>query len=89
MTSGTPTDRRHLSRTTDSKNVDWRTKLQRRLRAERIARCNGDRWEFVDVLRECVDKAAPRCATSVLAELLDFPEPVPNLLLTSSYLRHR
>jgi hypothetical protein len=87
MTSGTPTADICPAPPT-LKNVDWSTKLQRRRGTERIARCNGDRREFVDVLRECVDNAAPRCATYVPAELLDFPEPVPNLLLTSSYLRH-
>jgi hypothetical protein len=41
--------------------VDWREKLQRRVRAEQIARHDGDRREFVDVLLECIREAAP-CA---------------------------
>ena len=50
-----------LSSTTDSKeNVDWRAKLQRRLRAERIALRDGDRRELVDVLLECIDEATPQ-----------------------------
>jgi hypothetical protein len=41
--------------------VDWRAKLQRRVRAERIARRDGDRREFVDVVLECIrEAAAPR-----------------------------
>jgi hypothetical protein len=47
----------------DSTNVDWRAKLQRRLRAERTALRDGDRREFVDVLLECMDEAAPRGPT--------------------------
>jgi hypothetical protein len=39
--------------------VDWRAKLQRRVRAEQIARRDGDRREFVDVLLECIQEAAP------------------------------
>lgn len=39
--------------------VDWCAKLQRRVRAERIARRDGDRREFVDVLLECTREAAP------------------------------
>lgn len=49
-----------LSSTTADPNVDWRAKLQRRLRAERIALRDGDRQELVDVLLECIDEAAPR-----------------------------
>jgi hypothetical protein len=49
---------------TPSQNVDWRTKLQRRVRAESIARrdddAGGDRREFVDVLLECIREAAPK-----------------------------
>ena len=47
--------------------VDWRTKLQRRVRAERIARRDGDRREVVGVLLECIrEAAAPRvtCTTT-------------------------
>jgi hypothetical protein len=39
--------------------VDWRAKLQRRVRAEQIARRDGDRLEFVDVMLECIHEAAP------------------------------
>jgi hypothetical protein len=40
--------------------VDWRAKLQRRVRAERIARRDdGDRRECVAVLLECIREAAP------------------------------
>ncbi|KAH8992060.1 hypothetical protein EDB92DRAFT_1991166 [Lactarius akahatsu] len=39
--------------------VDWRAKLRRRVRAEQIARRDGDRRELVDVLLECVREAAP------------------------------
>jgi hypothetical protein len=42
-----------------AKAVDWRTKLQRRVRAERIARRDGDRRECVGVLLECIREAAP------------------------------
>jgi hypothetical protein len=45
-----------------TKVVDWRTKLQRRVRAERIARHkshDGDRHECVGVLLECIREAAP------------------------------
>jgi hypothetical protein len=50
-----------LSSTADSKeNVDWRAKLQQRLRAERIALRDGDRRELVDVLLECIDEATPQ-----------------------------
>ncbi|KAI9460211.1 hypothetical protein BJY52DRAFT_286081 [Lactarius psammicola] len=38
--------------------VDWCAKLRRRVRAEQIARRDGDRHEFVDVLLECVREAA-------------------------------
>ena len=53
----------------DNKNnkVDWRAKLQRRVRAERIARRDGDRREVVGVLLECIREAsAPRvtCTTT-------------------------
>jgi hypothetical protein len=41
--------------------VDWRAKLQRRVRAEQIARRDGDRRECVDVLLECIREVAP-CA---------------------------
>ncbi|KAI0271578.1 hypothetical protein BC834DRAFT_450887 [Gloeopeniophorella convolvens] len=41
------------------RNVDWCAKLQRRVRAERIARRDGDRREFVDVVLECIHEAAP------------------------------
>jgi len=47
--------------------VDWRTKLQRRVRAEGIARRDGDRREVVGVLLECIrEAAAPRgtCTTT-------------------------
>ena len=47
-----------------SQNVDWRTKLQRRVRAESIARHDDadgeDHREFVEVLLECIREAAPR-----------------------------
>jgi hypothetical protein len=39
--------------------VSWCAKLQRRVRAERIARRDGDRFELVEVLLECVREAAP------------------------------
>ena len=39
--------------------VDWCTKIRRRVRAERIARHDGDRHEFVEVLLECFREAAP------------------------------
>jgi hypothetical protein len=39
--------------------VDWRTKLQRRVRAERIARRDGDRHECLQVVLECIHEAAP------------------------------
>lgn len=48
--------------------VDWRVKLQRRVRAEQIARRDGDRREFVDVLLECIHEAAPY-ALNVLARV--------------------
>jgi hypothetical protein len=49
----------------DNNKVDWRTKLQRRVRAERIARRDdGDRREVVGVLLECIrEAAAPRGGT--------------------------
>ena len=40
--------------------VDWCAKLLRRVRGEKIARGDGDRREFVDVLLECIHEAAPR-----------------------------
>ena len=59
----TPTPTSSAS-TTPSQNVDWRTKLQRRVRAEIIARRDdadeGDHHEFVEVLLECIREAAPR-----------------------------
>jgi hypothetical protein len=42
--------------------VDWRAKLQRRVHAEQIARRDGDRREFVDVLLECIHEAAPHAS---------------------------
>jgi hypothetical protein len=39
--------------------VNWCAKLRRRVRAEQIARRDGDRCELVDVLLECVREAAP------------------------------
>ena len=42
-----------------SSEVDWCTKLRRRVRAERIARRDGNRHEFVEVLLECFREAAP------------------------------
>ncbi|KAI9512320.1 hypothetical protein F5148DRAFT_16879 [Russula earlei] len=48
------------SRSPPLSEVDWRTKLQRRVRAETIARRDGDRHEFLDVLFECIREAAPR-----------------------------
>jgi hypothetical protein len=47
-----------------SENVDWRAKLQRRMRAERIARLDGDRSEVVEVLLESIHEATPRAASS-------------------------
>ena len=38
--------------------VDWRTKLQRRVRAERIARRDGDRHECLQVVLECIRETA-------------------------------
>ncbi|KAI9445487.1 hypothetical protein H4582DRAFT_1915769 [Lactarius indigo] len=42
-----------------SSEVDWCAKLRRRVRAEQIARRDGDRRKLVDVLLECVREAAP------------------------------
>ncbi|KAI0296651.1 hypothetical protein BC826DRAFT_1004124 [Russula brevipes] len=53
------------TRTIAATGVDWRAKLQRRVRAERIARRDGDRREFVDVVLECIrEAAAPRLGAS-------------------------
>ncbi|KAI0307537.1 hypothetical protein B0F90DRAFT_1807020 [Multifurca ochricompacta] len=58
-----PFDDPRLSTSSSSiSKVDWRAKLQRRVRAEHIARSDGDRCEFVEVLLECVHEAAPRAA---------------------------
>ena len=45
--------------------VDWHAKLRRRVRAEQIARRDGDRRELVDVLLECVREAAPWAAQEI------------------------
>lgn len=62
-----PTNSKNKNKNKNNK-VDWRTKLQRRVRAERIARRDGDRREVVGVLLECIrEAAAPRggtCATT-------------------------
>jgi hypothetical protein len=51
----------HLPNDDKNNKVDWRAKLQRRVRAERIARRDGDRREVVGVLLECIrEAAAPR-----------------------------
>ena len=57
----------HLLNDNKNNKVNWRAKLQRRVRAERIARRDGDRREVVGVLLECIrEAAAPRvtCTTT-------------------------